>query len=101
MPASSDSPDEPRWLVEPPDSGEVRLQIATGEKVKLSDEVRLALERLLESFQTQDVGGYAKCFPRCADLTACGTFACNGLNNCSVLVRYPCAMELRCAIKKT
>jgi hypothetical protein len=100
MTTSSGNPDESQWLLQPAEAEEVQFSIAVGEGVRLTDDVIDAVETLLSSFQTQDVQGYAKCFPQCGSLRSCGTFTCNGLNNCSQLTRWPCAMELKCEIKR-
>lgn len=46
--------DERRWIVEPPDPGEVRLRIAVGDGAELTREQEAALKRLIRSLEAGD-----------------------------------------------
>jgi hypothetical protein len=97
---SANDPNQSRWIVTPPEAGEVQFHLATGEGVVVTDDLRQAVEQLLAALQMQEVHGYASCFPRCIELNKCGNFSCNGLNNCSILMRGPCLMKMDCQIKR-
>jgi hypothetical protein len=91
---------ESRWLIEPPDPDSVQFSLSVGEAVEVTEALREAIDRLLSSFHTPEVQGFARCFPQCADLNGCGSFHCVPLNNCRFLYRYPCAMRMDCQIKR-
>jgi hypothetical protein len=74
---------ERRWVVEPPEPGEVALHIAIGEGVKLTPEQEAAVGELLRSLEAVDseVTGHAlagKCTKQstCTKLT-CDPVSCN------------------------
>jgi hypothetical protein len=90
------------WLIEPPGTGEVYFQLAVGDGVEAGDEVRQVIDHLLQSLLVREqVEGYAKnCWPKCLALADCGIHNCSPLNNCTKLIRYPCAVNMTCQITK-
>jgi hypothetical protein len=106
MANQSEASDDLRWLIEPPESGEVRFYIATGEGLEVTDSVRQALDRLMRALQgPTEAQGYAagqlppmaSCLP---DLT-CGALnaGCSPRDRCIKLSQHPCAAEVSCVIK--
>jgi hypothetical protein len=45
---------EPEWLLEPPQAGDFKLLVSVGENTELPDDVREALDRLLEAVEEHD-----------------------------------------------
>lgn len=88
--AQGDSADM-RWLLAPPEPGEVRFHVEVGEDVELSTEARQALEVLLDEFSGDEVGGFAY------SADECNAMKCT-LNNCQPLTNFPCAMNWKCRI---
>jgi hypothetical protein len=58
---ADESPEERKWLVEPPAAGQVTVLVAAGDGVELNEEQRAALEALLMSLQESgdEVSGFA------------------------------------------
>ena len=84
------------WLLEPLGSGEVRLHLDVGEGADVSEEVRTALDTLLDELLASEVEGFA--WPSCPELKACGSFTCT-LGKCAPLDRFPCFAMVQCKIQ--
>jgi len=94
------SDEGPRWLLRPPEAGEVRLHIALGEGRELTPEARVALDQLIAALYQQDVASFvAACTPQCDDLRSCPRVSCTPLGNCGSLSVAPCLIDLSCKIK--
>jgi hypothetical protein len=93
--------ESPRWLLQPPASGEVQLHIAVGERAELTAQTRAALEQLIRALYQQDVADIitTACTPRCSDLRSCPKVTCTPLGNCGDLTAQPCLIDLHCKIK--
>jgi len=97
---ASNNPNESEWLLQPPGPNEIQFQIAVGDGVEVSDDVRQALEDLMSKLQFDDVEGFGiSCEPRCRTLANCGTKTCKPLNNCTELTVKPCLADMRCIIQ--
>jgi hypothetical protein len=95
-----DTPDDTKWLVDPPAPNELRLKVDVGEGVELTSSVRDVLERLVLELASDEVSGYADTDPDrppCGDLSRCTAFSCD-LGRCLPLDRYPCAWNIGCTI---
>jgi hypothetical protein len=105
MTSQSGPSDDMRWLIEPPESGEIRLYIATGEGLEVTAEVREAIERLISAAQgPADTQGYIGQLPpmaSCLPDLSCGTLSggCSPRDRCVKLSQHPCAAEVSCVIK--
>jgi hypothetical protein len=98
---TNQSSGESRWLIEPPAPGEVILQIAVGEGIKVTEETQQAIEALLKQILGGETEGYATgCYPKCADLQSCTGYWCSSLNNCKPLWSAPCLADVSCKIGK-
>jgi hypothetical protein len=78
---------ERQWVVEPPAPGEVRLFVATGDGVDLTDEQQAAISALVETFEASDpeVMGLASC-----SRATCPSLICRldcTLKSCDVLTK--------------
>ena len=65
------------WVVEPPGAGEVKVQLAVGEGVELTEEQKAALNELLQVLEggEAEVVGHAmvhNCTLKCGDLICSG-----------------------------
>src|SRR5438045_1590585 len=105
MTEQTDSSNDLRWLIEPPESGEVRIYIATGEGMEVTAEVREAIERLLSLTQgSAETEGYVGQLPTtmsCLPDLTCTTLSggCSPRDRCVKLTQHPCAAEVSCVIK--
>lgn len=88
------------WLVSPVAPDETRVYFAAGDDVELSDEVRDALETLLDEINDAEVEGFAFGAVSCSMLDACSAFSCSPMNKCTVLTKAPCFSDLSCVIAK-
>jgi hypothetical protein len=68
-----------RWLLEPPEPGQVHLHLEIGEGTELSPEATEAVEALMRALSEVEVSGYA-----------CSPFTCPKQTHA------PCAMLLNC-----
>lgn len=67
---TGESPPDSDWVVAP-EPREVRLAIAMGDEVELSETQRGAVEALIEAFHAEDeVSGFLR-IPSCSPLTTC------------------------------
>ena len=92
-------PEQPRWLQEPPGTGEVRIHIAVDEAAELTPELRGAIEEVVRALQEQEVQGYAT--PQgggCSGLSACTPHNCPRVRACAPLIQAPCANYESCRI---
>jgi hypothetical protein len=89
---------EGRWLLPPPEPGETRISIATGEGVELSAEARRAIDVLLAEMRSGDVTGFARLgVVPCPWLDDCSQYSCT-LDRCQPQYRRPCFAEFGCKI---
>jgi hypothetical protein len=89
---------ERTWLVEPPASGEINFQIAAGDQVEMTPEIRQAFDDLVEMLSRADVAGYSDV---CIGYTAgcnSNTFNCSPRQRCSYEGQYPCFINYFCKI---
>jgi hypothetical protein len=86
-----------RWLVEPIGPNDVRIHVDVGEASEISQEARVALDRLLDELQRSDAEVFDD-FPPCPELSDCRTFACISLGKCQNLSKGPCFAEVSCEI---
>ena len=84
------------WLLEPLGAGEVRVHLDAGDAADVSDDVRAALDALLDELLSSEVEGFA--WPSCPELRACGSFTCT-LGKCQPLDRFPCLANTMCKIQ--
>lgn len=98
MPEDEHEDAESDWLLEPPEPGEVQVNIAIGPDVELSPEAREALETLMSSLQESEVSGFASLGE--ADLgSKCPTYRiCKSYGWCQPLTTAPCLVYTRCRI---
>jgi hypothetical protein len=70
-----------RWIVEPPQPGEISLHMAFGDGVELTDEQQAAMSELLRSLEATDpdVTGHAVCAGQSKPCTKCNSLDCRGL----------------------
>lgn len=95
MPEENQEPDDPTWLLQPPQAGEIHLHIAVGDEVELSPEARSALETLTNHLQDAEVMGFAQ---PCGSLDACGGYVCR-LGKCLPLTKQPnCVAYTNCKV---
>lgn len=86
-----------RWLLEPPDPGEVQFRISIGSDVELSPAARDALETLLDELRGDEVAGFALGI-NCTDfMKTCDPFTCS-LTNCQPMVSRPCLADIDCHV---
>jgi hypothetical protein len=84
------------WLLEPLGAGEVRVHLDAGEGAVVSDEVRAAVDALLDELLSNEVEGFM--WPSCSELRSCSTFMCT-LGKCQPLDRFPCLAMTQCKIQ--
>lgn len=90
-------PDDEDWLLQPPPTGHIKLEIATGSAVELTEEARSALDVLINHLQSDEVTGFYITEP-CGGLYDCGKYGCS-LGDC-LLSSRPCRANVRCIIMK-
>ena len=81
----SENEGERRWVVEPPEPGEVALHIAVGEGVKLTPEQEAAVGELLRTLEAVD-----------AEVTGHASGKCPKLSTCTKLTCDPVSCSLKC-----
>lgn len=90
---------ESDWLLEPPESGEIHVNIAIGSEVELSPEALGAIETLMGSLQESEVSGFALGLGDDDFAAACSTYRiCNPYGACQPLTRKPCYSYVHCRI---
>ena len=87
---------ERAWLLEPLGAGEVRVHLDAGDGADVSDDVRAALDTLVQELHASDVEGFAM-FPTCPSLSRCTYYSCT-LGKCNPLMRNPCLADQKCWI---
>jgi hypothetical protein len=90
---------ERQWLTEPPGPQEMHFQIAAGDQVKMTPEVRAAFEHFLEAL-ADDTEAYSL-NDGCAGYTKGCTednFACMPRAKCTWEVQKPCFVDYQCKI---
>ena len=65
MTNASESNQERRWLLEPPEPGMVKFVFELGEGTELSPEVRAALDQLVSAISGREVEGFSHTGPGC------------------------------------
>lgn len=86
------------WLLEPLGANETRIHVDIGEGADISDEVRAALDELVEALHASDVEGFML-RETCPDLDACSSYFCQ-LGSCNPESKYPCFVDLKCVITR-
>ena len=87
------------WLLEPPEPGEIKINIAIGDDVELSPETRQELESLMRTIDEAEVAGFAAGTDSgCPSLDDCSWYSCS-LRRCVPLTRAPCAWNVECKVK--
>jgi hypothetical protein len=102
MANESGSADQPRWLVEPPGPQDIKFQIATGDQVEITAEIRQAFDGLLAALAGGDVEGYTA--SECVGyIKGCSTntFACTPRRVCTSESQQPCFILYHCLIAPT
>ena len=87
--------DERRWMVEPPESGEISFQVAMGEDAEVTAELQTAFAALVQTLHSGDVQGFAY-DPKCTTKD----FRCTSNGACKVESQYPCFIDYHCQIGK-
>jgi hypothetical protein len=102
MATESDDAEARRWLVEPPGPQDVSFQIAAGDQVEITPEIRRAFDDLVEAlggggdvegFTASDCTGYIK---------GCTTneFSCQPRRKCLGEHQAPCFVDYHCYIQQ-
>lgn len=65
------------WIVEPPGAGEVKVQLAVGEGVELTDEQKAALNELLQALEGEEAEVVGHSMVHNCNLS-CGELKCDG-----------------------
>jgi hypothetical protein len=103
MTSESGSSEERQWLVEPPGPNEIRVEIAAGDQVEITDESRQAFDNLLEAIGGGQVEGYTQSEPGCEHyLEHCdyNLFNCIFRGNCNIESRKLCEYDYHCVVHK-
>jgi hypothetical protein len=98
MTSESGPRDQGHWLVEPPGSTDVNFQIAAGDQVEITPEMRQAFDNLVTALNTADVEGFTDA---CIDyIKGCitNTYICSPRQRCANEGQYPCFMQYYCKI---
>ena len=92
--------DELAWLLQPVAATEVRLSIAVGDDVELSEEARAAIETLLRELHGEDaeVSGFAFAKTCTTDTSSCSFYRCGSFGKCQPESRFPCLADYSCKI---
>jgi hypothetical protein len=80
MTNEQERPEEPRWLLGPPRTGEVLVYASVGEGARLTPAIQEALEQLFETLMSAETEGYMlnrRFVMDCLGLN-CGGFRCTG-----------------------
>jgi hypothetical protein len=98
MTSGAGRPDERAWLIEPPNSGEIKFQIALGDQVEVTPEMRQAFDNLVSALSTADVEGYTDaCIDYIKGCTS-NSFNCDPRQRCAHEGQAPCFMNYFCKI---
>jgi hypothetical protein len=111
MTSESGSSEGRRWLVEPPGPQQISIQIATGDQVEVTPELRRAFDGLLQALNAGEIEGYTAAFETGAQVTFCtvdcthyltgctsNIFNCTPRRKCMVETQAPCLIDYHCAI---
>ncbi len=83
----TDEQGERRWIVDPPEPGEIKLHLSFGADVELTPEQETALSALMEALESRDseVTAFEKCKESSCSTKSCkpvrcSTFTCHFLS---------------------
>ena len=82
MASQPEPPDDLRWLLQPPQPGQIHLHVAVGEGTQLSPELQEALEQLLRTLQETEADVSAYC--RLITCTSLSTQPCWWRGTCNI-----------------
>ena len=91
-----------KWLLKPPGPGEVRFSFSAHKSVKITPDVRAALENLAKALLKKQVEalGITAAAAKCGPDLNCGTktIDCNVRGRCRPEMQNPCAIDYSCLI---
>jgi len=103
MTSESGSPEERRWLLQPPAPGQINVSIEAAEGAALTPAAREAINTLMHELIRGDVQGFAAtatCSDLCPGDASCQSLLidCSPEGRCRVLHQAPCVANISCRV---
>jgi hypothetical protein len=78
-------PGQPRWLITPPDTGQIQIVISQGPGTKLTPELQKSLDDLMR--QLGDAETRALLQNKCEPIVVCNPLSCSGVTICNLTIK--------------